>query len=248
MSFESKMMAEIINMRGHENDLIDAYFARPLGDGPYPGVVVIHHMPGWDNATKEIARNFAYRGYCAISPNLHFREGKDSPRKNAASVMEAGGMPDDRTMGDVGGAIDYLRTLPYHNGKVGIIGYCSGGRQVYLAACTLPGINAAVDCYGGGVVTPPEQLTPRQPVAPIDYTKDLQCPLLGLFGKEDKRPSPSDVEKMEEELKKYGKTYEFHSYDNAGHAFFSVDSDRYRPEAAVDGWHQIFKWFEKYLY
>jgi len=248
MRYEPKMMAEIVNLRGHQNDLIDAYLARPLGDGPYPGVVVIHHMPGWDNATKEIARRFAYHGYCAISPNLHFREGKGSPAKNAASVMETGGMPDDRTMGDVRGAIDYLRTLPYLNGKVGIIGYCSGGRQVYLAACTLPGIDAAVDCYGGGVVAAPEQLTPLQPVAPIDYTKDLQCPLLGLFGKEDLRPSPADVAKMEEELKKYGKTYEFHSYDNAGHSFFTVDRPPYRQEAAVDGWKQIFKWYEKYLY
>ena len=104
------------------------------------------------------------------------------------------------------------------------------------------------DYYGGDVVALPEQLTPRQPVAPIDYTNDLLCPLLGLFGKEDNRPSPVDVAKMEEELKKYGKTYEFHSYENTGHAFFSVDSDRYRPEAAVDGWNQIFKWFEKFLY
>jgi carboxymethylenebutenolidase len=248
MPYQSKMMAETVNLRGHQDDLIDAYFARPLGDGPYPGVVILHHMPGWDNATREIARRFAYHGYCAISPNLHFREGKGSFRKNAQSVMEAGGMPDDRTMGDAKGAIDYLRTLPYLNGKVGIIGYCSGGRQVYLAACTISGINAAVDCYGGGVVASPEQLTPRQPVAPIDFTKDLQCPLLGLFGKEDKRPSPEDVAKMEEELKKYGKTYEFHAYDNTGHAFFSVDSGMYRPEAAVDGWNRIFTWFEKYLY
>lgn len=247
MPYQSKMMAEYVNLRGHQDDLIDAYFARPLGDGPYPGVVVLHHMPGWDNPTKEITRRFAFHGFCAISPNLHFREGKGSFRKNAQSVMEAGGMPDDRTMGDVKGSIGFLRTLPYLNGKVGIIGYCSGGRQVYLAACTVPGIDAAVDCYGGGVVATPEQLTPRQPVAPIDYTKDLQCPLLGLFGKDDKRPSPADVAKTEEELKKYGKTYEFHSYDNTGHAFFSVDSGMYRPEAAVDGWQQIFKWFDKYL-
>jgi carboxymethylenebutenolidase len=248
MRYESKMMAEIVNMRGHQNDLIDAYFARPLGDGPYPGVVVIHHMPGWDNATKEIVRRFAYQGYCAISPNLHFREGKGSFRKNAQSVMEAGGPIDEMAMGDVKGGIEYLRTLPYLNGKVGIIGYCSGGRQVYLAACTVPGIDAAVDCYGGGVIMPPERINPRQPVAPIDYTKDLQCPLLGLFGKDDKQPSPEQVVLIEEELKKYGKTYEFHSYDNTGHGFFSVDSGMYRPESAVDGWNQIFKWFDKYLY
>jgi len=156
-------------------------------------------------------------------------------------------MPDDRTLGDVQGAIDHLRTLPYLNGKVGIIGYCSGGRQAYLAAGSLRGVDAAIDCYGGGVVAKPEELTPRQPVAPIELTKDLQCPLLGLFGVEDARPSPEDVAKTEEALKKFGKTYEFHTYDNAGHAFFAVDRPQYRVHAAVDGWKKVFAWFEKHL-
>jgi carboxymethylenebutenolidase len=199
------MSAETVNMHGHEGDLIDAYLARPSGPGPHPGVVVIHHMPGWDEATKEIARKFAHHGYIAISPNLHFREGKGSPEENSASIRAAGGMPDERTMGDVEGAIAYLRTLPYINGKVGIIGYCSGGRQVYLAACTLRGIDAAIDCYGGGVVAKPEELTGRQPVAPIDYTRDLRCPLLGLFGAEDRRPSPEDTVITEEALKRFAR-------------------------------------------
>jgi carboxymethylenebutenolidase len=246
MPYEA-MLAETVNICGHEGDMIDAYLARPTGAGPYPGVVVIHHMPGWDEATKEITRKFAHHGYAAILPNLHFREGKGTPAENSASVGAAGGMPDNRTMGDVEGSIRYLRTLPYLNGKVGIIGYCSGGRQVYLAACTLNGIDAAVDCYGGGVTAPPEELNARQPIAPIDYTKDLRCPLLGLFGREDQRPSPGHVAKTEEELKKRGKTYEFHTYDNAGHGFFAVDRPSYRQEAAVDGWIRVFQWFGKYL-
>ena len=246
MQYEA-MLAETVNVCGHEGDMIDAYLARPTGAGPYPGVVVIHHMPGWDEATKEITRKFAHHGYAAILPNLHFREGKGTPAENSASVQAAGGMPDNRTMGDVEGSIRYLRTLPYLNGKVGIIGYCSGGRQVYLAACTLNGIDAAVDCYGGGVAAGKEELSARQPAAPIDYTKDLRCPLLGLFGREDQRPSPGDVAKTEEELKKWGKTYEFHTYDNAGHGFFAVDRPSYRPEAAVDGWIRVFQWFGKYL-
>jgi carboxymethylenebutenolidase len=246
MAYEA-MLAETVHLRGHEGDQIDAYLARPLGAGPYPGVVVIHHMPGWDEATKEIARKFAHHGYVAISPNLHFREGKATPQENSASVRQAGGMPDDRTLGDLEGAIAYIRELPYLNGKVGIIGYCSGGRQTYLAACKLSGIDAAVDCYGGGVVAKPEELTARQPVAPIDFTKDLQCPLLGLFGREDQRPSPEDVAKTEAALKQYDKTYEFRIYDNAGHSFFSVDRPQYRVEAAIDGWQKVFGWFGKYL-
>jgi carboxymethylenebutenolidase len=241
------MLAESVELRGHEGDLINAYLARPMGSGPYPGVVVIHHMPGWDEATKEITRKFAYHGYAAISPNLHFREGKSTPEENSASIRAAGGMPDNRTMGDVEGAIGYLRTLPYHNGKVGIIGYCSGGRQCYLAACTLRGIDAAVPCYPGGVGAGPERLTERQPVDPIDYTKNLSCPLLGLFGRQDQNPSPEHAAKIEAELKKWGKTYKLQIFDNAGHSFFRVDSAAYRPEAAVEGWKMIFEWYEKYL-
>jgi carboxymethylenebutenolidase len=246
MPYEGQI-AETVTLRGHQNDLIDAYLARPLGAGPHPGVVVIHHMPGWDGPSKEIARRFAHHGFVAILPNLHFREGKATPEENSASVRAAGGMPDDRTMGDVQGAVDGLRALPYLNGKVGVIGYCSGGRQAYLAACTVRGLDAAIDCYGGGVAAKPEELTPRQPVAPIDFTKDLQCPLLGLFGVEDTRPSPADTVKTEEALRKHGKTYEFHTYENAGHAFFAVDRPLFRQHAALDGWQKVFAWFGKYL-
>ncbi len=246
MSYES-MFAETVFLRGHRNDQIDAYLARPFGAGPYPGVVVIHHMPGWDWAHKEIGRKFAHHGYAAIVPNLHFREGKATPEENSASIRAAGGMPDDRTMGDVQASIDYLRMLPYVNGKIGVIGFCSGGRQAYLAGCTLRGIDAIAMCYGGGVVAKPEEITPRQPVSPITLTKDLQCPLLGLFGAEDKRPSPEDAAKTEAELKKFGKSYEFHMYENAGHSFFSVDRPQYRVHAAMDGWKRVFDWFGKHL-
>ena len=246
MAYEG-MLAETVHMHGHQGDQIDAYTARPLGPGPFPGVVVIHHMPGWDEAKKEVTRKFAHHGYAAIMPNLHFREGKDSPEANSDSVRDAGGMPDDWCMGDVEGAIAYLRLSPCHNGKVGVIGYCSGGRQAYLAACKLSGIDAAVDCYGGGVTVPPEELTERQPVAPVDFTENLGCPLLGLFGKDDARPSQADVAKTEEALKRFGKTYEFHSYDNAGHAFFWTDRPVYRVEAAIDGWKKVFDFYGRYL-
>jgi carboxymethylenebutenolidase len=241
------MTGELVQMRGHEGTLIDAYVARPTASGTYPGVVVIHHMPGWDEATMEITRKFAHHGYVAICPDLQFREGKGTAEANSASVRQAGGMPDNRTMGDVEGAITSLRALPYLNGKVGIIGYCSGGRQVYLAACTLKGIDAAIDCYGGGVAAGKEGLTPRQPADPLDYTKDLSCPLLGLFGRDDKRPSFEHVVRTEAELKRYGKTYEFHVFDGAGHSFFTVDSPSYRPAAAAEGWKYVFQWYEKYL-
>ena len=85
--------------------------------------MLIHHMPGWDDASKEMARKLAYHGFVTISPNLHFREGMATPQENSTSIREKGGMPDVRTMGDVEGAMAYLRTLPYLNGKVGLIGF-----------------------------------------------------------------------------------------------------------------------------
>ena len=243
------LIAETVNIRGHNGDLIDAYLARPLGSGPFPGVVLIHHMPGWDEASKEMARKLAYNGIACISPNLHFREGQGDPVANSTSVREAGGMPDDRTLGDVAGARDYLRTLPYHNDKVGVIGFCSGGRQVYLVACRLDGIDAAVNCWGGGVTSVPdgELERSRQPVAPVDYTSGLNCPMLGLFGNDDARPSPADVNELEEALKSAGKDYEFFRYDNAGHGFFAVDRPSYRQEAAVDGWKQALRFYNTHL-
>lgn len=241
------IQTELVRLPGHNGDFIDAYFARPLASGRLPAVLVIHHMPGFDEAMKEITRRFARNGYLALMPDLHFREGKGSPEANAASVRDAGGMPDDRTLGDVDGARLYLRHLSNWNGKVGLIGYCSGGRQAYLAGCKLRGLDAVVDCYGGRVVCTPEQLTERQPVAPIEFTASLRCPLLGLFGNEDKLPSPDDVDRIEAELKRLGKRYTFHRYDNAGHAFFTVERPVYRPAAAADGWRRVFEFFEQHL-
>jgi len=85
------------------------------------------------------------------------------------------------------------------------------------------------------------------PVAPIEYTKDLACPVLGLFGQDDKSPSPAHVAQQEKEMKKYGKVYEFHSYPGAAHAFFNYNTPNYRHHAAMDGWQKVFAFFEKHL-
>ena len=178
MSYQG-MMAETVLMNGHEGDLIDAYLARPLGGGPYGSVVLIHHMPGWDDASKEMARKLAYNGFVTISPNLHFREGMATPQENSNSIREKGGMPDARTMGDVKGAMAYLRRLPYVNGKVGLIGFCSGGRQTYLAACTLRGVDAAVNCWGGGVTQGNDQLTSAMPEWAGELYRGTERPVAG---------------------------------------------------------------------
>src|SRR5262249_62061853 len=92
-----------------------------------------------------------------------------------------------------------------------------------------------------------EELAPKTPVAPMDSTKDLSCPVWGLFGEEDQFPTRQQVVKQEGELKKYGKTYEFHSYPKAGHGFFYYDKPMYRQEQAVDGWKKIWAFLDRYL-
>jgi carboxymethylenebutenolidase len=235
--------AETIQISGANGDEIEAYAARPGDETSRGGVVVIHHMPGYDRATKEIVRRFAAdMGYNAICPNLYHREAPGAaPDDAAATARAAGGVPDDRLVGDVGGAADYLRALPRSNGKVGVIGYCSGGRQSVLAACNLD-LNAAVDCYGAFVTgTPPDRFPIRSNI--VDQLPNLRCPVLGLFGNEDSHPSPADVDEFEKILTELGKSYEFHRYDDAGHALFSVDRPSYRVEAANDGWGRIDAFF-----
>src|SRR6201995_3166605 len=145
------LTATTITVAGHGDDQIEAYLARPEGGTTRGGVVVIHHLPGYDRATKEIVRRFAELGYDAICPNLYWREAPNAAPDDAAAVARAqGGVPDARLVGDVGGAATYLRSLPSSHGRVGVIGYCSGGRQSVLAACNLP-LDAAVDCYGAFV-------------------------------------------------------------------------------------------------
>ena len=241
------MRATSVQIAGHGGDEIEAYVAQPDGDGPRGGVVVIHHLPGYDRASKEIVRRFAEMGYDAICPNLHFREAPGaSPDDASAVVRAAGGVPDERLVGDVAGAASYLRALPSSNGKVGVIGYCSGGRQSVLAACNL-GLDAAVDCYGAYVTGTPPAEFPVKVTNLVDQLPNLRAPLLGLFGNEDSHPSPAHVDELEHRLEELGKTYELHRYDNAGHGFFSVDRVMYRVAAANDGWERIAAFFGKYL-
>jgi carboxymethylenebutenolidase len=234
-------------MTGHNGDSINAYQALSGEGGSRPGVIVIHHLPGWDSSTKEIARKFAANGYNAICPNLYYREGADvDPDDAAAAARAKGGIPDEQLLGDVEGAIKALRAQPNSNGKVGVIGYCSGGRQSFLTAVSLP-VDAAVDCYGAFVSGTVPEGFPLKVTPLIDKTGSLGCPLLGLFGAEDQFPSPEQVAELEGALKAHNKIYEFHNYEGAGHAFFSPDRVSFRPEAALDGWQRIFAWFGQYL-
>lgn len=118
--------------------------------------------------------------------------------------------------------------------------------DTFLAACTLEGIDCAVDCWGNAVCAP-ENLTPQRPVQPLDYAENLNCPLLGIFGNEDKNPTAEDVDKMEARLKELGKDYEFHRYDGAGHGIWYYHRPMYRQEQAMDSLEKVLAFFAKHL-
>ncbi|TWE11695.1 dienelactone hydrolase family protein [Rudaeicoccus suwonensis] len=241
------LTATTIQFEGAGGDPVEGYLAQPEEEGSRGGVVVIHHLPGYDRASKEIVRRFAELGYDAICPNLYFREAPGAdPADAAAMVRSNGGVPDERLVGDVAGAAAYLRALPTSNGKVGVIGYCSGGRQSVLAACHLD-LDAAVDCYGAFVTGTPSSDFPLKVTNLVPLLPQLRSPLLGLFGKNDKFPSQEAVAELDEILTANHKQHEFFSYDDAGHAFFAVDRPSYNVAAANDGWERIETFFATHL-
>ena len=172
------MIAETVAFADGKGRKIRAYLSRPLGEGPCPSLVLIPHMPGWDEWTRECARRFTQHGYSVLYRDY----GSTDPVADAQAARAAGGARDDDVMADCAGSVDFLKCQDWSNGKVGVIGMCSGGRHAFLAACTVDGLDAAVDCWGGGVVAGPEDLSPARPVVPIDYTEQLNIPLLGIFG------------------------------------------------------------------
>jgi len=239
----SNLRAETIFFDSYDDQSVEAYLATTEGEN-VGGVVVIHHFPGYDEATKEIVRKFAANGYNAICVNLYYRETPGVSSDDAAAAAHArGGVPDAQLVGDVGAAAAYLRALPNSNKKAGVIGYCSGGRQSVLSACSLD-LDAAVDCYGAFVVMSRPESTMT---SIVELLPKLSCPLLGLFGTEDQYPSPEQTQTLRELLTKDAKVFTFHEYEGAGHAFFAVDRPSYRPEVATEAWGEIWKFYGQHL-
>ena len=242
------MAAHEVSFAGDGGETINAYFARPVGDGPFPGVAVLHHLLGLDEGTMEIVRRFATHGFITVCPNLYYREAREHGRDGAwAASRAAGGVPDKRLLGDLAGALDYLRAADGANGKVGVIGYCSGGRQAFLGACSID-MDAAVDCYGSFVTNEPPKEIPLRYEPLLHLTGGLRCPLLGVFGGHDPNPSPADAQLIAAEMTRHGKQFELLEYPDAGHGFFAVDrADHYNVEAATDGWMRILTFFRQRL-
>jgi carboxymethylenebutenolidase len=239
------LRAETVVMSGHNGDDIEAYLALPTDVDSFGSIVVIHHLPGYDEGTKEIARKFAANGYAALMPNLYHRIAPGAAPDDAAALARAnGGVSDEQLVGDVAGAMAYLAALPKSNKKVASIGYCSGGRQSLLAGCRLP-LHGVIDCYGAFTVVDSPAESPLRARAVVGEVGGLSGPVLGLFGADDEYPSPAQNQILADALTAAGKQFTFKTYDGAGHAFFNVDRPSFRPETASEGWQEIFSFLAK---
>ena len=216
------------------------YMSRPDGPGPFPGIVVIQGQKGVDRFIEEFTQRLAGEGYVAAAPDLYHRDPPDC-RDNAPTRRER--LRDATVVSDVNAAAEFLKRQPSVDGdRLGITGFCMGGRVSYLMAAAGPAFKAAVDHYGGNAFSP----WGGGP-SPFERTPRIHCPIMGHFGLEDENPSPEDVRKLDAELKKHGKVHEFFSYADTGHAFMDPHSDKYRPHAAADAWPRTLEFFAKHL-
>jgi carboxymethylenebutenolidase len=215
---------------------INAYVSRPKADGRRPAVIVVTDNWALDDHNRDVGRRLAKAGYVAIVPDVVSREGGTGSFASREAVAQAiGKLTDDNVMKDLMGAHNYIKAQSYvQANKIGVIGFCWGGGKTLLFTTQNKDLAATVIYYGP---------IPKD----LDAVKNISAPVLGNYGELDK-PISSQVPRLAEEMKKYGKSYDYKIYPDAPHAFFSdVREDRYRPEAAKDAWGRTLEFFKKNL-
>ena len=242
----AQIKAYDVEVDGYNMDRVPAYLARPSDEGRYPGLVLVHGVHGYEEHMKDVARRFAAMGYVAIVPALYSRnEGlcvvEESDMANAREWL--GKRFNAQANADLEGGKAFLESSGFTDSRIGLVGFCSGGRAALVFACNTNGLDAFVNFYSNGLF----QSTEVNPIAPGDMVKDLCCPMLGLFGDEDTNPSSDDVQRLRAELDKHGKIYETVSYKRAGHAFFSDTRESYHPEASYMAWGRCLEWLSRCL-
>lgn len=217
-----------------------AYVAVPDASAPAGGVVVVQGQTGVNDVT-EFSRLAASEGFVAVAPDLYHRDPADCQDDWPTRRLRLTG---DMVIADINAAAGYLKSHPAMTGKrLGIVGFCMGGRAVYLMASVNPDIKAGVMYYGGDTFEP----WGASGQVPFERSKDIHCPIMGHFGVDDKNPSPADMRKLDAELTNLGKAHEFFSYENAAHAFANFGSPGYREHAAKASWPRTFGFFRKQL-
>ena len=216
------------------------YASVPESGGPVPGIVVVHGQSGLENFIKDATHMLALQGYVAVAPNLYHRDGPDCRDDNPTRKAR---LRDPGIIADVRGAIGFLKNHSRVNSaKLGIVGFCMGGRIVYLMSAASRDLSAGVMFYGSGTMIPF-----GEGPTPFDRTREIGCPIQGHFGANDQNPSPEDMRKLDAELTKFGKAHEFHTYANAAHAFANTGSSNYRPHAAALAWPKATEFFSRHL-
>jgi carboxymethylenebutenolidase len=226
-------------------DSIPVYEARPSAAGRHPVVIVIHEIFGLHEHQRDVARRFAREGYVALAPELFSREGV-AKMADFEKVREVVGKISDRQLlQDLVATAEFGSRQPYaRSDRVGVTGFCFGGRIAWLFAATHKELDAAVIWYGRIVSPQKDDLHPKDP---LDLAKEVVCPVLGLYGEADTGIPVADVRKMEAALKEAGKTTEFVVYPGAPHAFFADYRPSYRADPAKDAWQRALVWFARHL-
>ena len=217
------------------------HVSTPEGGGTFPALVVIQHQSGVDPFIQAMTARLADAGFVAAAPDLYHRDGPNCPDDMRTRSARLG---DRRVIADVGSTVNFLkRHSAVDASRIGIIGFCMGGRIVYLMAAASPEFKAAVTFYPGNT----GRAWGRDIPSPFERTADVSCPLQGHFGDEDKNPSPEDRLKLDAELTKHGKVHEFYAYPNAGHAFMDNTKESYRRAAAEAAWPRGLEFLRRYL-
>ncbi len=216
------------------------YGNMPAEAGALAAIVVIQHGAGVDTFTRAMVNRLTDAGYAAVAPDLYHRF--DRSLEATAKRQQ---LKDNEIIADVDATVDFLRKHQRVDAaRLGIIGFCMGGRVVYLMAAVNPYFKVAVAYYGGNIMVPwGDGVQP-----PFARTGEIGCPLLFHFGAEDTNPSPEDMRKLDEELTRCGKEHEFHAYENAGHGFMDfTNAQRYREVAQQASWPRTLAFLARHL-
>ncbi len=221
-----------------------AYRAMPAAGGPFPTVLVVQEIFGVHEHIRDICRRFAKLGYFAVAPELYARQGDVSKMKDFKEIIEkvVSKGPDTQVMSDLDATVKWAKgSGKADTDKLGITGFCWGGRIVWLYAAHNPKLKAGVAWYGRLVGTA-DELHPKNP---IDIAASINAPILGLYGGADTGITADSIEKMRTALKESKQTTEIVVFPDAPHAFFADYRPSYRKEAAEDGWKRLLEWFKK---
>ena len=226
---------------------VPAYRAMPAQGGPFPTVLVVQEIFGVHEHIKDICRRFAKLGYYAIAPELYARQGDVSKLTDFQEIFKiVSKVPDKQVMADLDAAVAYAKaTGKADTSKLGVTGFCWGGRIVWLYSAHNPNLKAGVAWYGGLVPSPARPATDLQPKYPIDLVESLKAPVLGLYGADDTGISVASVDKMKEALKAANKPSEIVLYPDTPHGFHADYRPSYRKDKADDGWKKLLEWFKK---